>query len=115
MTVPGRGSGSTSSRYLGQPGLVRVNEDQIERHFTGQGLQNSTGVADADFHAIRKTRTLQISASDFGVSRDEFDGDQLSVVGRGAGEADGAVAAESTDFQDAASSRHSREQLGSPA
>ena len=62
-----------------------------------------------------KTRTLQISASDFGVSRDEFDGDQLSVVGRGAGEADGAVAAESTDFQDAASSRHSREQLGSPA
>ncbi len=69
------------------------------------------GGAEAEFDEGGESGALDVGESDFGVFGFDFEGDEFSVGGECAGEPCGAVAAEGSDFEDAAGRLHSREEV----
>ena len=82
--------------------LVGVDEDQVELlAFRLQGGQQVQRGADAQVHLVRHVGGREIPARDGGVIGREFERHHLAALGQGAGEPDGGIAAQRSDFENA--------------
>ena len=115
----GAGTGELESpgKVVGVAGLVGVDEDEVEGFDVlgvklGEGLE---GGAEAKLYGVGEAGVGDVGEGDFGVFGIEFEGDEVAAGREGAGEADGAVAAEGADLEDAVGALHLGEELEEPA
>src|SRR3974390_2481373 len=83
--------------------LVGMDEDEVEgRDFFGMepGKRLDAGT-EAEFDFRGKAGRFEIGGGDLGVLGADFERDEMAVGGKGAGEPDGAVSAERSDFKNA--------------
>ena len=97
----GVGELESAGEVGGVVGLVGIDEDEVEEAFGVERGEGFKGGADADFDAVSEAGVLDVLLGDLGVARVEFKGDEAAAGWQGASQADGAVAAESADLEDA--------------
>ena len=87
--------------------FVGVEEDEVEGLKVpglelslklGEGVERG---AEAELHGVGQAGVGDVGQGDLGVMGVELEGDELAAGGKGSGEADGGVAAEGSDFEDA--------------
>jgi hypothetical protein len=98
---------------VGVVGLVGVEEDEVERGGLfgvelGEGFERR---ADAEVDEGGQACAVDVGGGYFGVFWVELEGDEFAGGGKSAGETDGAVAAEGSDFEDAFCSGHAGEKV----
>jgi hypothetical protein len=97
----------------GVVGFVGVEEDEVEGGFV-VGVQAGEGFecgANALIDEMGEAGVVDVGGGDTGVGGVEFEGDELAVWRKCAGEPDGTVAAEGPDFEDAFCALHACEQV----